>query len=533
VNTVKRQEWTWVIVVSAVIVAAAALPYLTGYLAQTPDLRFSGSVMGQVDYHSHLAKMWQGYRGEWRYRLLFTSEPHRGAYVQTFYVALGHLARITRLELPVAYHLARSLFSVWMLLGIYRFLSLFVSSIRTRRVAFVLITIASGLGWLTEMLVPTTVGGVSPIDFWLLDAFTYLAVLAFPHFCAAVALLLSTYIFLLKRAEGPNLWEGILAVLASLVLGVIHPYALLLADAVPLIYWGVESLRIRHMHWRGIFTVAIMGVSQMPLLVYDLWVFRTQPVFAAWAAQNVTLSPPPSAYLWGYGLLLILGTVGLAVWARRDWPGLAFPLIWIVLVAVLTYIPWNLQRRFVEGVQVPLGLLAGVGVAEGLFPPLSGHRLSRLRWLAMASLVALASVSNLYLTIGYTVTAASRDSRLFWPAEVVTGVDWLGKYTEPDDTVLSSFEVGNLIPGRIGHRVVLGHWIETIDYENKQAAVARFFAADTPDEERVALLEEQGVAYLFYGPQEQALGAFDPEGSRYLLQRFSRDGVHVYAVTVP
>ncbi|MGD8473775.1 MAG: hypothetical protein PVH59_06600, partial [Anaerolineae bacterium] len=168
-----------------------------------------------------------------------------------------------------------------------------------------------------------------------------------------------------------------------------------------------------------------------------------------------------------------------------------------------------------------------------LFPPLSGHRLSRLRWLAMASLVALASVSNLYLTIGYTVTAASRDSRLFWPAEVVTGVDWLGKYTEPDDTVLSSFEVGNLIPGRIGHRVVLGHWIETIDYENKQAAVARFFAADTPDEERVALLEEQGVAYLFYGPQEQALGAFDPEGSRYLLQRFSRDGVHVYAVTVP
>jgi hypothetical protein len=230
---------------------------------------------------------------------------------------------------------------------------------------------------------------------------------------------------------------------------------------------------------------------------------------------------------------LVLGIVGLAVWARRARPGLAFPVIWIVLVVVLIYLPWNLQRRFLEGVQVPLGLLAGVGLAEGLFPQPSGHRLSRPRWLAMALLVALAAMSNIYLTVAHTVTAASRDSRLFWPTEVLAGVDWLGEHTKPDDTVLSSFDVGNLIPGRIGHRVVLGHWIETIGHEEKQAAVERFFAVDTPDEERFAFLEEYGVAYLFYGPQEQALGAFDPEGTRYLVQRFSHDGVRVYAVSVP
>ena len=376
-------------------------------------------------------------------------------------------------------------------------------------------------------------GGVSPIDFWLLDAFTYLAVLTVPHFCAAVVLLLSVYILLLRRAEGPNLWEGILAVLASLVLGIIHPYALLLADAVPLLYWGTEVLRKQRVNWGGVLVVVIMGVSQMPLLIYDLWVFRTQPVFAAWAAQNVTLSPPLSAYLWGYGLLLVLGIVGLFVWARRGWPGLAFPVIWIVLVALLIHVPWNLQRRFLEGVQVPLGLLAGIGLAERLFPKPRGQSLSRPRWLAMALMVALAAMSNLYLTVGYTVTVASQDSRLFWPAEVLAGIDWLGKHTEPEDTVLSSFEVGNLIPGRIGHRVVLGHWMETIDYEEKNTAVTRFFAADTPDEERIALLEEYEVAYLCYGPNEQALGTFDPDGNSYLVRRFSQDGVRVYAVNMP
>jgi hypothetical protein len=527
---VKRQEWIWVVAVSAVIVAAASLPYLAGYLAQTPELRFSGSIMDQVDYNTYLAKMRQGFGGEWQYRSPFTTEEHGGAYVVTFYLALGHLARIAHLGLPLTYQIARVFFGFLMVLAIYRFIALFIPSTRTRRVAFLLATIASGLGWLTEMLAPTSAGGVSPVDFWLLDAFTYLAVLAVPHFCAAVALLLSIYILLLKRAKGPTLGEGVLVVLASAALGIIHPYALLLADAVPLLYWGVEALQTHRVQWRGIATVVVMGISQMPLLAYDLWVYVTQPVFIGWATQNVTRSPPPGAYLWGYGLLLALGIVGLGVWARLGWPGLAFPVIWIALVTVLIYVPWNLQRRFLEGVQVPLGLLAGVGLAQGLFPLPKGQSLSRPRWLVMGLLVAVAAMSNFYLTAGYTVTAATRDSRLFWSAEVLAGVDWLGKHTEPEDTVLSSFEVGNLIPGRIGHRVVLGHWMETVDYAEKDAAVARFFDADTSDEERVSLLEEYGVAYLFYGPTEQAMGTFDPDHSGYLVKQFCHDGVCVYAV---
>jgi hypothetical protein len=286
-------------------------------------------------------------------------------------------------------------------------------------------------------------------------------------------------------------------------------------------------------NWRGVLTVVVMTITQTPLLAYDLWVFRTQPVFAAWAAQNVTLSPPPPVYLWGYGLLLILGAVGAIAWSRQGRAGLAFPVFWIGLVAVLAYLPWNLQRRLLEGVQVPMGLLAGVGLAEGLFPVSQGQRLDRIRWLAGSLVIAFAATSNLYLTTGHTLAAVARDTRLFWPAEVLAGIDWLGAHTEPEDTVLSSYQVGNLIPARIGHRVVLGHRMETVRCEEKEAAVARFFAADTPDQERVALLERYGVSHLFYGPYEQALGSFDPEASDYLVKVFARNGVRVYAVSLP
>jgi hypothetical protein len=57
------------------------------------------------------------------------------------------------------------------------------------------------------------------------------------------------------------------------------------------------------------------------------------------SAQNVTLSPPLRVYLWGYGVLLVLGAVGAVAWARRGRPGLAFPLLWLGLVALLVYLP--------------------------------------------------------------------------------------------------------------------------------------------------------------------------------------------------
>jgi len=527
VKRVTRQEWAWAVTVAGLIVITSTLPYLAGYLAQTPEARFCGALLDRADYHCYLARMWQGYRGEWRFRLLFTPEKHEGVYFQPFYIALGHLARLLGLGLPPAYQIVRVTFGFLMLLAVYRLIACFIASVQARRVAFLLATTASGLGWLTEIIAPTPPGGVSPIDFWLLDGFTYLVLLTSPHFCAAIGLLLVIFLLLLRRPEGPSPREGALAALASLLLGLIHPYTLLPADLLPALYWAVEGLRTRRMCWRGLATVAAMGVVQMPLLAYDLWVFHTRPVFAGWSAQNVTLSPPLRTYLWGYGVLLVLAVVGTVVWTRQGDKEKAFPLLWAGLVAVLTHLPWNLQRRFLEGVQVPLGLLAGAGLVRIAD---CGLRNARHRWLMQAAVIALMAVSNLYLTTGLTLAAATRAPALFCPADLLAGVDWLGENTSWEETVLAGPETGSLIPARIGHRVVIGHGMETVDYESKRAAVARFFAADTPDVERLALLEEWGVAYVFHGPEERALGEFDPDVAPWLVLVFRVGKVAVYQV---
>jgi hypothetical protein len=542
-------EYRWAAAVALAVVAVSTLPYAAGYLAQTPDLRFAGAVFDLEDYHSHLAKMWQGYRGEWRYRLLFTPEEHEGAYLQTFYVGLGHLARLTGLGLPLTYHLARIAAAVVFLLVVYWFVALFATG-EVRRVAFLLAATSSGLGWLVDVLHPTPPGGISPIDFWLVDAYTFFSLFMFPHFSAANTLLLSLYGLLLRLAEGAGtvlfrrasrLWRVAAAVLLSWGLGLIHPYALLLADLIPALYLAWRSVGERRLPRRLLIAMVLLGLSQAPLLLYDYCVFATCPIFRAWAVQNVTLSPPFFYYLLGYGLVALLAAWGARAALRASRPA-RFLLLWVVAVFALAYLPWGLQRRFLEGVHVALCVLAGYGLVKGLMPVLArplgrvarllSYSPRRLRWLAQASVLALAAISNLYLVATHTLVAGTRHPGLFYNADEVAAVEWLDVHSEWDETVLSTYETGNWIGGAIGHRVVLGHWAETVDFEGKREAVARFFAADTHDVERLALLEEWEVAYVFHGPEERMLGGFDSGSVPWLEQTFRAGEVEVYLVAL-
>jgi hypothetical protein len=473
--------------------------------------------------------MWQGYRGEWDFNLLFTPEEHQGIYSQPLYILLGHIARVFGMTMFQTFQAARVIFASIMLLLIYRFIAQFIPSVHTRRVAFLLAAVSSGLGWLTEIISPTPPGGISPMDFWLLDAYTYLAIMNSPHFCAATALLLTILLVLLKRPEGPSLLEGLLAVACSLALGLVHPYTLLLADVLPVAYWSIHWLRTRRVNWSGLIAVVGMGLTQIPIVLYDLWVFRTQPVFIGWAAQNITLSPPPMIYLMGYGLLLVLGIVGFVGWGNQGKRRLTFAALWIGLVAVLVYLPWNLQRRFLEGVQIPLAMAAGVGLAEVLLPPKLDHR-ARWRWLTRTAIIALSTISNLFLTAGATMSAVSHSPDLYSSTEILAAVDWLGENSSWNDTVLTSPNTGSLIPARIGHRVTLGHEMETVDWDTKLEAVTGFFDVTTSEEERLALVREWQLSYIFYGPDAKSLGDYDPSTATWLAYVFNNGEVTIYQV---
>ncbi|MCA9966356.1 MAG: hypothetical protein KC423_19030, partial [Anaerolineales bacterium] len=64
----------------------------------------------------------------------------------------------------------------------------------------------------------------------------------------------------------------------------------------------------------------------------------------------------------------------------------------------------------------------------------------------------------------------------------------------------------------------------------KETAVRQFFAPQTTDGQRQALLQQYAVRYVWYGPREQALGTFNPASVPYLHPTYHNDTITLYVV---
>jgi hypothetical protein len=539
-----RAEWRWAAAVALVALALSTVPYAVGYLAQPPDMVFIGAVYDEEDYYSHLAKMQQGMQGTWQYHVLFTPEDHPGAYINLFYIALGHLTAALGLSPVLVYHLTRVLCAMALLLAIYWFVALFVPDRGTRRVAYLLACFSSGLGWLVLLITRSyTLGGITPVDFWFIEMYTFFIVLTFPHTCLAQVAHLFAFACMVRLLRGERGWHTwLVAAGAGLVLTVVHPYSLLPLDASLALYWLYLLIRHRGEAVRRLLWLLGFALLPLPLVIYDYLDIASNPVLRAWQAQSYTLSPPPLHYLLGYGLVLMLAVWGgFLVFRDREEMGASLAL-WLLAVAPLLYIPlvFHLQRRMIEGVHVPLSVLAAVGLDRGLLPVvqrswLAGwfgrHRYPRHRFRQLISrlLLAFTTPSTWYLLASLSLAAAGGYGPLYHSCAEVEAVLWLGQHSSPRDTVLSSYEIGGYIPARIGHRVFWGHWAESIHLPQKRSEAQAFYS-DSATFDRTALLTRYGIAYVFHGSRERNIGGFDPAAVPWLEQVCQKGDAAVYQV---
>ena len=200
---------------------------------------------------------------------------------------------------------------------------------------------------------------------------------------------------------------------------------------------------------------------------------------------------------------------------------------WLLVVPLLLYIPFNLQRRMIAAVQVPLALLAAMGLQAWF----ARNRRGAARWGPVAY-VAVACMSNLLLVAGSFGPITQRISPIYRPGAEIEALGWLDGHTQQDETVLASFPVGNVIPAWTDLRVFAGHGPETLHSLEKEAAVGRFFQPETDDAWRQSLLADFGIDYLFHGPAERATGGWEPATAAYLTPIYDGAGYAIYTVTV-
>jgi hypothetical protein len=523
----------WIVTLATVVLTT--LPYLVGASSAPPGTTFSGAILDLPDYNSHLAKMQQGARGDWLYQLLFTAEPHQPVLLQTFYVALGHVVRWSGLSLDVVYQLARVVCTMLMVWAVWAFMAHFLPD-KVAWWALLLCLFGGGMGYLLFWFAPNMTANVSPIEFWLLDAYTFLAAFASPHLAAGIALLALACLSLdrwTSRSEPGSVRARhalplLTLFLSLLAVALVQPFDLLLLDGILIAAVARGILRRQMSPVKALAGLALIGISHMAIVGYDWIVLSQYPVWQSFAAQNVTLSPPPVYYLLGYAPILLPALGGIVLALRRRAGLLFVPICWILGVAALVYAPLATQRRFVLGVLVPMAALAVYWLANVALPWLR-DRLRRRYRLVLVVYGAVATLTTITLLAWLLVTTRSTlNPDLYIPDEDRAAWNWIADHAPVDSVVLAAFTDGGNLAARTGRWTVLGHWIETTDYSRKKEDVRRFFSVEADDAWRLSFLRAQHVAYVWYGAEEQRLGDWSPATASFLRPVFETSTVRVF-----
>lgn len=527
---IRWQERRWALAIAIVTLLLVQLPYIAAYWTTPSHLAFSGALANIQDVNSYLAEIRMGMRPGWLFHDLYTPEPHPPGPLFLFYIGLGKTAVSLGLAPDVTYALARIICGLALLAILYWFLILLLAKRQQRQMAFLLLCFSSGLGWLLLLFGEPAILGEVPPDLWVPEAVTFHTLLSFPHFALATSLMLVAFGGLLIAFRTGRNEPAFGAALACFVQAWLHPFNLAMVYAVTAAYLAWLMIMQRRMLWRQLGQLTICIALSLPVILYlQFVVIAPNPVFQGWMAQNSMPSPNPLACILGYGLLLPLALVGAVHVIRAHGKIDPFPLLWVGVGMILLYLPFDTQRRFLEGMHIPLCVLAALGLSASY----EWLRQSRTLAVIITGLLAAGLVaSNAVIWASGMFVATSHREQNFIHDYEVEAFAWLADQSQPKDTVLSSYLTGSYVPAWAGNRVVIGHWAQTINLSEKQKRILQFFNASSSSEQRKAIIEQYGVVYLFHGPNEQGLGLYDPAADPLWQLAFKNDRIAIYRTTL-
>jgi hypothetical protein len=495
-NRAMRNHDRWLAAGLALAVALAMLVPVWAATRLAPNgSTFAGFLINPIDGFSYLAKMREGLEGSWLFTLPYASEAGTGAFLFPYYLALGHLARLLDVDLWVILLAARALGAAFMFLAIFRFLEEFVADRRARWVAYVLCLVGGGWGWLGIPL------QFAASDLSIPETTPFLSAYANAHFPIATAcfVIAATGVLGCRASR----WSRITASLISgAALALVLPFLLLPSVLVFLIGIVVIGLQERRdgrpssaLRRTILFGAFLAGAA--PGAIYGVWLLRTRPDLAAWNAQNQTPSPALGAYLLGYAPLLLLAAV--AVIADRQQRRIVWLLLaWVIVQSALLYAPLALQRRLSLGLYVPLAALCGIGLAA----------ISRSSWRQAVTILVLVSAlpSNAVVIVAGLSGVARAEPLMIQSADESCALRWLAANADPGSLVLAGETTGNRIPAFTSLRVVYGHPFETPHAMEELALVEGLFSRATTLAEALPVLRGRGIDFVYFGPEERALG---------------------------
>lgn len=528
---INTKEWGWVLLYSIGLLAVTSIPYLIGFFRESQAWRFSGFVFNVEDGNSYIAKMLQGSNGAWLFRSPYSAEDQAGVLAFLPYILLGKLAPgiDTHTRLVVIYHIFRWFAGIFSLFATYGFMAFFIEPIGLRRLGLVLASIGGGLGWILVILGHQQWMGSLPLEFYSPETFGFLSIYGIPHLAMARGLIL--IVLRLYLSDHPSRHHGFFLGALGILAGLFQPLAMFIIGTVMMVHLiGLYLWFTRVSHfgrsdfsglWKHQVKVALTaGLVMLPFFGYNLITMLRDPYVRQWTQQNLINSPHPLHYLLAYGLLIPISISGARMLLKEDpWKGL-LPVLWVAILPLLAYFPFNLQRRLPDGIWIALLLLVLFWMDR-----LNMH--SYRKNILIAILLIVLMPSSLILLVGGVRAASVPRPPVFVTGDQLAAFNFLAHNAVKDSVILTSFNTGNALPAWAPMRVVIGHGPESVGLEELRPEVERFYSPNGNDFDRINLINRYRIDYVYWGLEE---GNWYPASMDYLRIVFDHRGEKIYQV---
>lgn len=500
------------------LLAVANIPFYRR-IRNTPDGFTSLKVhRGPTDYFTYLTFIRESRDGAWQVPALFTVPAAKPSFIYIFYIALGKVALITGLSPEAVYHLSRIFTAEVFFLAVLA-VSVRLTGLRLGPWAAITGILSSapilpfGQPILTDAAQFRTAG-----SWWYNLDPVFRADWVQHHYAGAAVMILAIYC-LIGFYRHPSAGNMVTAVISGFVSAVIYPTTALItvfAFAASSVYAVVRNYPGER-KLSALNSAAALGVALaagIGVLVIRGEIAKGFP-WSQWAVWDIAIwNQQPNFerdFLLSGGLVLVLALpVWLRALIRRSKPEMTLAAFWLMTPYLLlpfanrlgiAKIRFGFTAHF-----IPMGIFAVMGVAE-LMRKIRGKLLK----IALAGGIAA-------LFIGYTYPS----SRYFydwgayvqeWESSLTVipdgtrdAVNYLTRNSSDYPTVISEAHTGAMLPAYAPVRTYFGHVVHTRDYEVKKSAVMRFFQVAMTESEAAAFLEENGIRYIFRGPDEKAWG---------------------------
>jgi len=502
-----------------------------------PERKFELVHNFYTDYNFYLSRIRQGLEKNRTVTEKYTSEPHEGSLIQIFYLWLGRVGASVRVpwERPGdVYHVARVVMALLVLALIGKFCQKAFPQ-RWALIAFLLAVTASTWPKWQNWPVGSPITLISGWRFggymsWFSVMDSLQRITFIPHVLAGQALIVFLVMALSDREilakPGNWIFLGILA----LLLGLVFPPGLLLVGVACGYLILLELREVGSKKWwkESVLPRLSVGVISAPSLLYLALMVTIYP----WKrlVEFDVLNPVAfklSEYLLAMGPVLPLGLAGLVLALRKKSvalrPAVAWALAFLTLFIGFHFVPQQHPLRYSEVLpHVPLAILTAY-----LFYTLAGWRgySNWSNWSNWTNWVKLVPITIILLGLGvmYSSYLWQRDfvdhklhsswplvpsgSYVMYPLKnFIDGMTFLRGNTPRTSVVLSRETTGNYLPVYAGNTAYFGH-ANTVKYEEKKWLVQGFFAGQMNAEQALQWLKEAGIAYIFFGPQEQEAGS--------------------------